>query len=299
MKKDFVKFIVAISVFFVLLLVCDRTVALVENELYSSQDTKINYARLNRDVADIVILGSSRASHHYVPQILTDSLGLSCVNLGEDGQGILYGYSLAHMLLEENAPRIIVYEFGSQDYKKDIGNNIDPLFVVYGKYAQVDVILENVKADMATSINVFSSYRYNTLLHKVAMDSNETSKPYKGYEPLYGSKKDGSEIKVDDSETIIDDYKISIFKQLASECKSKGVLLIGVYSPKYTLCDEFNATFPIELFTEIGVPFLDYREATFDTEHFIDNGHLNDVGAKWFSSRIATDLKKYIEVCEF
>ena len=299
MKKDFIKFIVVILVFFALLLMCDRGVAFVENKLYSSQDTKINYAHLNKDIADIVILGSSRASHHYIPQILTDSLGFSCVNLGEDGQGILYGYSLAHMLLKSNAPRIIVYEFGSQDYKKDIGNNIDPLSVVYGEYGQVDEIIKRVKSDMATSINVFSSYRYNTLLHKVAMNSNETTTLHKGYEPLYGSKKDGSEIKVDAAEISVDDYKLAIFKQFASECKSKGVLLIGVYSPKYTLSNEFDTNLPIELFEEVGVPFLDYRKATFDTAYFIDNGHLNDLGAKWFSSRLASDLKKYVDLCEF
>lgn len=299
MKNDFLKFIISIFSFFLLLLLCDRGVALVENRLYSSQDTKINYAHLNEDIADVVILGSSRASHHYVPQILTDSLGLSCINLGEDGQGILYCYSLAHMMLENNAPRVIVYEFGTQDYVKGVGDNINPLSVVYGKDAEVDDIFKNVKSDIATSINVFSSYRYNALLHKVAMNSYETAMPHMGYKPLYGSKKDGNKITVDDSETIVDDYKIEVFKRLVSECKEKKVLLIGVYSPKYSISDEFRTNFPVELFAEVEVPFLDYREATFDTEHYIDNGHLNDVGAKWFSSRLASDLKKYIEQCAF
>ena len=102
MKNDFVKFIVTILIFFVSIILCDRIVAFVENKLYLLQDTKVNYAHQNKVVADIVILGSSRASHHYVPHIITDSLGLTCVNLGEDGQGILYNYPIAHMVMKNN-----------------------------------------------------------------------------------------------------------------------------------------------------------------------------------------------------
>lgn len=36
--------------------------------------------------ANILIFGSSRAAHHYVPSILSDSLDMSCYNCGLDGQ---------------------------------------------------------------------------------------------------------------------------------------------------------------------------------------------------------------------
>ena len=42
--------------------------------------------------ANILIFGSSRAAHHYVPSILSDSLDMSCYNCGLDGNGIIYGY---------------------------------------------------------------------------------------------------------------------------------------------------------------------------------------------------------------
>ena len=38
---------------------------------------------------DVLIMGSSRAHHHYVPEIISDSLGLSCYNTGKDGNGII------------------------------------------------------------------------------------------------------------------------------------------------------------------------------------------------------------------
>jgi len=41
---------------------------------------------VRKSEADVVILGSSRAKHHYDPDILQDVLGTSVVNAGCDGQ---------------------------------------------------------------------------------------------------------------------------------------------------------------------------------------------------------------------
>ena len=112
MKNGFTKFILVILSFLVFIFVLDKVVVRIEDKLYSTKDNKLNYAAYNNDNTEIVILGSSRASHHYVPSILTDSLGMSCVNLGMDGKGILYNYALFNMLVQYNSPRIIIYEFG-------------------------------------------------------------------------------------------------------------------------------------------------------------------------------------------
>lgn len=80
MKSNFLRFIKNILLFGILTLLCDRGIALIEAKLYATQDTKINYVE-RESVADIIIMGSSRASHHYIPQILMDSLHMTCVNL--------------------------------------------------------------------------------------------------------------------------------------------------------------------------------------------------------------------------
>ena len=49
---------------------------------------------LNESKDDIIILGSSRVSHHYIPSILTDSLGMSCYNAGSEGMCIYYHYAM-------------------------------------------------------------------------------------------------------------------------------------------------------------------------------------------------------------
>ena len=58
---------------------------------------------------DVLIFGSSRAIHHYNPQIITDSLGLTCYNCGQDGNGIIFFYGLWQMIKEHHKPMIIIY----------------------------------------------------------------------------------------------------------------------------------------------------------------------------------------------
>ena len=49
--------------------------------------------------ADVVVIGSSKASHHYVPQMLEDSLGMTVYNCGQDGCFLLYQNCIVNMIL--------------------------------------------------------------------------------------------------------------------------------------------------------------------------------------------------------
>ena len=43
---------------------------------------------------DILIFGTSRATHHYKPEVFERTLGMTCYNAGKDGTQILYHWSL-------------------------------------------------------------------------------------------------------------------------------------------------------------------------------------------------------------
>jgi hypothetical protein len=60
---------------------------------------------LTRD--DILILGSSRASHHYVPAIISDSLGSSCYNAGKDKQGLFYCQAVLNAVMKRHIPKMV------------------------------------------------------------------------------------------------------------------------------------------------------------------------------------------------
>src|ERR1700761_5420063 len=58
----------------------------------------------------ILILGSSRAEHGYIPAIIEDSLHRDCYNTGKDKQGIFYDLAVTKMILKRYRPALIVLD---------------------------------------------------------------------------------------------------------------------------------------------------------------------------------------------
>lgn len=107
------RFIAKVLFFFSLVVLMDITFGFVFSALraYAKGGSTENCEYIdNRSTDDIIILGSSRATHHYVPQIIEDSLGVSCYNCGEEGNGIVLAYGRYKMLTGRYKSRLIIYE---------------------------------------------------------------------------------------------------------------------------------------------------------------------------------------------
>ncbi len=63
--------------------------------------------------AQILIIGSSRANHHYVPSVFEDSLHKTFYNAGRDGNGTFYQLALLKTILKRYTPEIIVFDYSS------------------------------------------------------------------------------------------------------------------------------------------------------------------------------------------
>ena len=67
--------------------------------------------------ADIVLLGTSRCNFHYVPSILSDSIGMSVYNGGIDASNCIYAhYFVLNQILLHHTPKIICLELMTSDY---------------------------------------------------------------------------------------------------------------------------------------------------------------------------------------
>jgi hypothetical protein len=267
--------------------------------LYSTKDNKLNYAAYNNDNAELLILGSSRASHHYVPSILTDSLGMSCANLGVDGQGILYHYALFHMLVQHNSPRIIIYEFGGFDWEDEgdatyaTNEHLAPL---YGRSDSIDTLINRVGLNYARVLQVLNTYKYNGRVHNVLINTHHMANR-NGYSPLYGernvteSNDPNNENGIE--QTPIHPDKIDYLKRFIRECQERDILLVFAMSPTM---GTISATGP-KILSEIcgdQIPILDFRQQFNQNELFKDDTHMNDTGARVYTSQIAIELKRII-----
>lgn len=107
------RFVVNILVFFAIVASVDVVVGKIFGNMQASMAkgrTGVEYHVCKTLDEDVLIMGSSRASHHYVPQILEDSLGLSCFNGGQDGNGIVMQYGRWKILSEHKVPKLIIYD---------------------------------------------------------------------------------------------------------------------------------------------------------------------------------------------
>ena len=104
---------VKLLLFIAVLIVCDRALFFIIDRSFRTIETGdmggfVNKVRKVK--AEVVILGSSRARHHYDPEILQTALKTSVYNAGCDGQGIPYVLGMVDLLLNDYTPKLLIID---------------------------------------------------------------------------------------------------------------------------------------------------------------------------------------------
>lgn len=274
---------------------------------YLIKHAKAGYTRTHEYIAnrckeDILIFGSSRAIHHYVPEIITDSLGMSCYNCGMDGNGILYLYSRFLMVTNRYTPKVIVYDVASSF---DLTSDDHTKYLGWQKrYCDIPGVM-----DVITDINPSERwklksnlYRYSGIFFQLFADNFHSQHGHidsTGYAPINKVVDHEPEIKGDTSAPIHwDSLKRLYFEKLVTDCRSKGITLIFAYSPMYGM----ESSSQYEEFTtfckEQGIPLIDYyaKEGFADNQSLnADGSHLNDSGAREYTKAVVGEIRRLIE----
>ena len=185
---------------------------------------------------DILILGSSRADHHYVPKVFEDSLGECCYNAGEMGCGIIPAYVRYKMVSNRHKPRLVIYEVTPEyDYLKD--NSYSSYLGVIRQYVG-DKMIRDVYLDFSNELEgmrlMSNLYRNNSKIVTNVKDFMTQSNPYKGYEPLFGIFHPRQRVSNTMGNIItyeIDSLKLSYVEKLICATKNDNVPLVFMMSP--------------------------------------------------------------------
>ncbi|MCD8290248.1 MAG: hypothetical protein LUC91_01955 [Prevotella sp.] len=300
MKKSFI----LLGIFALLVIVCDFAVGAVGDKLVNNAkggDTKRKNYIARGTNADILIFGSSRAIHHYDPDILQDTLGLTAYNCGFDGNGIICSYGFFKMITQRYYPKILIYEVTSGfdllvgDNHKYLGN----LRYFYNKRDGNSVDSIFWKVDCTERYKMFSKmYRFNSTIPQLIMDNlHPLHEDNKGYRPQ--DKEMTSDPKpVDVQDTYVyDSLKLYYLEKMINECKGKTQIIFAV-SPLYENTDD-RVNEPIKkLCDKYEIPLLShYTDSTFNNrrEYFYDRSHLNQTGATAYSKLISGEIKAIIQ----
>lgn len=282
----------------VTLLTVDYAVGIIGSKLRSSAkggDTA-RFEYINHGTCDsVLIFGSSRAMHHYVSNILEDSLGVSVYNTGADGNGIILAYMQLVSILCHNRPNVIIYDvyppfdFAEGDNSKYLGRQR----YYYGENPAVDSVFWRISP--TERIKMLSNmYRYNSdLLQLVADNLSPKQIDIKGYRPHFGT----SDFIIEkDKPFVIDSLKVEYFNRFVDLCKANNIDLRLFFSPRYYGHDNPSVGYDAarKLAATKGLTIHDYlRVKPFDknTTLFKDSQHLNDDGAQVFTRQIVKDLR--------
>lgn len=293
------KFLVKVALFFVIVAALDMGYGIVGDYLRDHAKggvaAKVHY--ICEECNDnLMMMGSSRMQHHYVPQVFEDSLGMACYNAGMDGNGILLSYGFLKMLLERYDPKMIVYDVSGFDmYGDDNTKYLDFMKPYYwSEHESVAGIFSDVDK-MERWKNMSSFYRYNSKLFQMIGDNvHPLSNLDKGYAPL--DRTMDYDPPVPSGETRqVDSLKIQYLRKFIALAQENDVNLVFVASPTWHGFSRVADNAPMTLLSEeMGVEFINcYYDSLLCSSHefWSDATHMNDKGARAFSGELAGKLK--------
>ena len=292
------KFLVKILLFFIAVSILDILYGYAcqyMNDHSKGGGVKSRYYVCKESTEDVLVFGSSRAKHHYVPDVIEDSLKVSCYNTGEDGNGIILCYGFLKMITQRYSPKLIIYDVSGFDIYEDDNSKYLDLMKPYYHEPGIDTIFWAVNAK--SRIMMMSNlYRYNTTCLRVLGNFIHPMLNYpKGYSALYKTMDYEPVIKEQVPKTV-DSLKVEYFEKFIQLAQGKEIQLVCCVSPTYKapLNDDYYV--PIkQLCNNYGIPFL-YLNADSrfinEKEYFEDRVHLNDKGAHLYTSLLIPALKE-------
>ncbi|MDR1744015.1 MAG: hypothetical protein LBR48_09400 [Dysgonamonadaceae bacterium] len=249
---------------------------------------------------DVVIMGSSRASVQYNPQILDSALNCRSYNLGIAGNPINWEILKYDTYRRYNSkPKAIIQNIDCFDMYYTEASYEKRQFLPYFSEKEFIANVSEYQQDFGILDKYVPFYRYIGSVYRLYYDRfTEKETLTNGYHWL-DRKWDGRELekqkKIDYGQ---DDKSLSLFDQYLSKARSEGIRVIFVYAPIYIELTKKikNLEGMYEMYDSIAtkhhIPILDYNFSPIsqDTAYFFNAMHLNKKGSELFSKQLAHDL---------
>jgi hypothetical protein len=296
---------VKLLLFITVLFVCDRALYFLMDKSFHTIETGdlggfVNKVR--RVKAEIVILGSSRARHHYEPEILRSELKTSVYNAGCDGQGIPYVRGMVDLLLKEYTPKLLIID-------------VDPTSLAFSqdKFDSATILAPFIDESEAIRRILYSrgpfepikylsrSFRYNSKPLAILKNINAQDSSISGFVPARRTLVPSSQTKLELNNQVNNWYAdqglVQLLREIIQQAKLKGVKIILSNSPRWRSDNKVDPLqIPLYNFLrgitlQEKIPYLSVTQGNTPSLHdaslFADPAHLNERGAKIFTNILA------------
>lgn len=297
------RYVFKILIFLLLMVLIDRgvgyTLSYMADHARGGYIGHHNYI-VNDSRDDVLVFGSSRAIHHYNTPMMQDSLGLTCYNCGQDGEGIVLFYAWWQLITQRYHPRLVIYEVTpGYDLMAGDSNRLSGWLKGLYDHEAVQRICDDI--DPTERYKMMSMlYRYNSKFHQILLDYfHPVHTMDRGFLPV-DSELDPLAVKTDDQqaaaaarEVKLDSLKLSYFDAMLDGAGTTRFVFVCSPSWYGTRDPELDAL--KSLASRHGVPVLDYSASpayVHQDRYFYDGYHLNARGADQFTRTLIADLRR-------
>lgn len=288
-----------------LLFLCDRGIYAVLSTAFFKTEAGQSGGFINKILkvrANALIIGSSRAKHHYDPEIFEKTLHVSTYNAGANRQGMPYIRALTDLVLQTYTPKIIILNVDATNivYSQEENESIKNLAPFIDRSDALKNIL--YAQGLFEPIKYLSmSYRYNSKLFPIIKNLYFPDEEGNGFSGLHRTMDPAHFAlpwKTEKAKTLSADPKaLTLLRETIRAAHQYGVQVFVVNSPRWRpdgIVDP--AQKPLLAFIEhtAKAEKARYHEVTIErypvfqeASLFADPAHLNARGARLFSDIVA------------
>lgn len=258
---------------------------------------RVNKA-LKVKLTDIIIFGSSRATHHLDPAVIEPIINRSVFNAGADNCFLEYAMLLSHLIIDRgSSTKLFLLQV---DYSSLTKFGLPRARRLLPFMDELPLIAEEInKENIFTWIKILSrSYRFNGLASAVVLRYFLPGPPIgNGFSPLSGQLKASTATQTYASQEKVRPEAKRFLHDFIQNAYSKGIEVVLVAGPYYlpgTKGSILERDELIRLSRIEGVELLQIDEKNYpelrEISLFRDQSHLNQKGSAIYSKLVAQSL---------
>ena len=247
--------------------------------------------------ANIIILGASRANHHYRTIQIEDSLGMSAFNYGWDGRCILYQYLCLLRGIENGELKTVILDISEAQLSNEwVNDRISDLYPYYWKNDTIKDMVDKVEKKSTNYFLLSSLVQFNSQFSILFSHENNI----KGYAPLQYTGKPVIIVPESRNEGIgelnnkdfYSNIALEYFEMIVKICRERKINLYVCLSPSLSVT-KIHENYLENLCKKYDVICWNKTHYITDPLMFSDLSHLNDEGSKIYTAEIIRLIKTY------
>ena len=283
----------------------------IEENVFTGQNVgKFNHYLTVKDTIDLAFYGSSRANHHFNPDMFSEN----SFNMGMDGRKLAYCWTAIKLLPNNKEQEVIINidpgNVFNVNYK---GEDLNSLTYQFHKNIQIKEELTRFKNKIINPlINFYWCISYNSKLLGIIVNYLKPKynyKRYNGYDPIVVSETQKSIRRKIFQRNLVDDcvdkdsllnepnkLAINYLKLIIEYCNLNNKSLFIVTTPiRNDYCKKDNQRLHqiMDSLSATYWDFTDFFKENEDPDLWKDNTHLSSSGANQFSKYFSSEIKRY------